>query len=93
VTACPTTICGASPRPFLLWPRFARGGIDLLARQRAAVNLAVLVAFVFLVDLEVQRGGVVEDDFHVEIEQVSHAVVDGLFAGFLVRFQEVHGAV
>lgn len=55
--------------------------------------LAVLVTLVFLVDLEVQRGGVVEDDLDIKVEQVGHAVVDGLLDGFLVRLQEVHGTV
>src|SRR3989304_8313180 len=40
---------------------FPGGSIGLLARRRAALNLAVLVAFVFLVGLEVHRGRVVED--------------------------------
>ena len=40
-----------------------------------------------------QRGGVVEDHFHVQIEQIGDPVEDGLLDGFLVRFQEVHGAV
>ncbi len=57
------------------------------------MHLAVPVAFVFLVDLEVQRGGVVEDHLDIEVEQVGHAVVDGLLDGFLIRFQEVHGTI
>ena len=72
---------------------FPGGSIGLFARRRAAVNLAVLVAFVFLVGLEGQRGGVVEDHLHVKIEQVSDPKEDGLLDGFLVRLQEVHGAV
>jgi hypothetical protein len=52
-----------------------------------------LVAAILLVDLEVQRGGVVEDHLDVQIEQIGHPVEDGLLDGLLVRFQEVHGAV
>lgn len=68
-------------------------GVDLLARQSAAVNLAVPVALIFLVGFEVQRGGVVEDHLDVEIEQVGDPVEDGLLDRFLVRLQKVHGAV
>jgi hypothetical protein len=71
----------------------AGSGIALLARQSAAVNLAALVTLVFLVGFKVQRGGVVEDYLHVQIEQVGYPVEDGLLDGFLVRLQKVHGAV
>ena len=57
------------------------------------MDLTVLVAFVFLIDLEVQRSGVVEDYVYVQIEQIGHSVEDGLLDGFLVCLQEVCGAV
>lgn len=47
------------------------------------MDLTILVAFIFLVDLEVQRGGVVEDYVHAQIEQIVHLVEDGLLDGFL----------
>lgn len=47
------------------------------------MDLTIFVAFIFLVDLEVQRGGVVEAYVHAQIEQIVHLVEDGLLDGFL----------
>lgn len=70
-----------------------RGGMGLLAGHLTAPDVAVLVALIFLVALEVQRGGVVEDHLDVQVEQIGDAVEDGLFDHVLARFQKVHGAV
>jgi hypothetical protein len=46
-----------------------------------------------VLDLEVQRGGVVEDELHIEIEQIGQAEVERLLDGLLGGFEEVHGAI
>jgi hypothetical protein len=71
----------------------ARGTIRLAARRAAAVDDAVGVAAVLLLDLEVQRGRVVEDEVHVQVEQVADAEEDRLLDGLLVGLQEVHRTV
>ena len=48
---------------------------------------------VLLVDLEVQRGRVIEDQVHVDVEEVRHPEEDRLLDLLLVRLQEVHRPV
>ena len=52
-----------------------------------------LLRFVLVIDLEVQRGGVVEDQLHIRIQQIRHAVVDRLFDRPVVIRQEIHGPI
>ena len=48
---------------------------------------------VLLVDLEVERRRVIEDEVDVDVEQVRHAEVDGLLDGRLVRLEDIHRPV
>ena len=64
-------------------------GIALAARQ----GVAPLRRLVFLVDLAVERGRVVEDEVDVDVEQVRHAEVDRLLDRRLVGLEEVHRPV
>ena len=40
-----------------------------------------------------QRGGIVEKQIHIQVEQIGHPKVNRLFNGFLVRLQEIHGPI
>jgi hypothetical protein len=51
------------------------------------------MTLVHLVDFKMQRRGIVEDQFHIQVEQVSQAKIEGLLDGVLVGFQHVHGPV
>ena len=51
------------------------------------------MALVHLVDFEVQGRGIVEDELHIQVEEVGKAEIQRLLNIFLVRFKHVHGAV
>ncbi len=42
--------------------------VALVAGRETALNLTLSIPFVLFVDLEVQRGGVVEHDIHIKVE-------------------------
>ena len=91
VTARPTITCGASPPAVLRVAPPAKPPRGLPARRRRISTLPVLALdAILLVDLEVQRGGVVEDQLHIQVQQVRHAEVKPLLKRLLVRLQEVH---
>jgi hypothetical protein len=70
------------------------GAIGLCSRTDTAPYLiALTAAFILLVNLEVNRGGVVENELHIEIEQVGEAKVECLFNRLLARLQKVHRPV
>jgi hypothetical protein len=67
------------------------GAIGLCSRADTAPYLiALTAAFIFLIDLEVNRGGVIENELHIEIEQLGEAKVECLFNRLLARLQKVH---
>ena len=84
---------GRIAAPVLRVTALARCCIALGAGGRTPTHLPITVPFVFFVDLEVQRGGVVEDEFDVEVEPIGRAEVDRLLERILVRFEEVHGPI
>src|SRR4051812_31523789 len=94
VTAKPTTICGASLRPFLDSPCL-RGALYGFrpAATRAMHDVLCVVAAIGLVDFEVQRRGVVEQHLHAQVQQIGHAVEDLSLDGLLVGLHEVHRPV
>ena len=75
--------------PVLRLAPLAQGGIGLFARRPAAA----LRHGIRLIDLEVQRGGVVEHQVHIEIEQVRDAKKEVLLDGCPVLLQKIHGPV
>lgn len=72
VTARPTTTCGRSG-PVVLGVAEAAQGLGL--------SLASLLGLVLLLDLEVGRGGVEEEQVDLEVEQVGDREEDGLLHG------------
>ena len=68
-------------------------GVAALAQRIEAAPLPVEFRLVLLVDLEVQRCGVVEDQVHIGVHQVRHAEVERLLDLGLVLLEEVHGEV
>ncbi len=85
---------GCIAAPVLRVTALARRGIPLGSGGQTPAHPAITtVAFVFLVDLKMERRGVVEDEFDVEVEQIGGAKVDRLLKHILVRFEEVHGPV
>jgi len=78
----------------LRMPALARCGVALVSGRPAAVHhLLGAGALILFVNLEVQRGGVVEDDLHIQAQEVGHPEEDLPFDRLLVRLQEVHRAV
>src|SRR5882672_2404211 len=67
--------------------------VAALAQRLVPSAVLDLLRFVLVVDLEVQRGGVVEDEVHVAVHQVGGLEVDSLLDLGLVFLEEVHGAV
>ena len=65
----------------------------LAQRLVSAEPRVLLRMLVLVVDLEVQRGRVVEDHVHVGVHQVGHREVDRLLDLRLVLLQEVHREV
>lgn len=77
--------------PVLRVAPLSRGRVALGAGRHAASHRVCFAgAGIFFVDLEVQRGSVVEDELDIGVEQVGHPEVDRLLDGRLVRLEEVH---
>jgi hypothetical protein len=69
-------------------------GVGLASGGETALDVFPFApAAVFLIDLEVQRRRVVEDDLDVEVQKIRHPEVDRLLDCILVRLQEVHRPV
>jgi hypothetical protein len=70
-----------------------RGRVALPAGGLTPPNLPFPIAFVFVVNLEVQRGGVVEEKIDIQIQEIGDLMEQRLFDAFPVRFEKVHGPV
>ena len=80
--------------PALGQPALAWCAIGLAPCGQAAVHgVFGSNTFILLIDLEVQRGGVVEQHFHIQVQQVGYAQEDLALDRLLVGLQKVHGAV
>ena len=75
-------------------PALPQSLIGLGTGKLTAAHLIVLTdAAIGLIDLEVQRGGVVEDDLHVQVQTIRHAEVDRLLDPLLVGLEKIHPSV
>src|SRR5215217_4616253 len=72
----------------------ARRLIGLGTRCHAAFNdIVFIITLVTLVDFKMQRRGIVEDQLHIQGEQVGKAEIQGLLDGILMGFEQIHSAV
>src|SRR5215471_313665 len=62
-------------------------------RYAAFHQVVITIALIHLVDFKMQGGGVVEDQLHIQVEQIGEAEIQRLLNIFLVSFKHIHGAV
>lgn len=73
---------------------FPGRGIGFASSGETAMDfIRFTPAAIFLIDLEVQRGRVVEDDLDVKAQKIRHPEVDRLLDCVLVCLQEIHRPV
>ena len=68
--ATPMTIWGGVLASILTVAPLAGGGVVLVARLETALNMTLAIPLVLFVDLEVQRGGVVEHNIYIKVELI-----------------------
>ena len=75
-------------------PPFARRLIVFGTCRHAAFHqIVIAMALVHLVDFKVQGRGIVEDQLHIQVEQISEAEIERLFNPVFMGFEHIHGAV
>lgn len=92
VTATDHDLRGIVPAVLRLTP-LAQQHLAVAVRRGATLASTPFAAAVFVIDFEVQRSGVVEDQFHIRIQQIRHAEIDRFFDDRLVLRQEIHGPI
>ena len=75
-------------------PPFARRLIGLGTCRHAAFHqIVIAIALIHLVDFKMQGGGIVEDQLHIQVEQIGEAEIQRLLNLFFMSFKHIHGAV
>ncbi len=58
--------------PVLAVASLSGGRVALVACLETALNLTLAIPLILFVDLEVQRGSVVEHDIYIKVEQIGY---------------------